>query len=443
MKDSKVLFSDVKRKGSDNRERQDEPQKPATFRLSGLKNLTGGSQTSAGIALDPQSESDSIKDSEDISYQSIKNKDQIQPEEKTSELSTGRAVYRGDLQSLFNLESRKKDTTVEVKEREAAPAVGPQPKKTEEAPSGESEALRISFSEGEEHNQIYSGLGAYLQAVKAKVQNGNTFTLDPVFRIIFRVVERKDLLERIYPLTIPIHQGEDYNISHQVNTMIYALKIGAGFSYSARRLHELALGALFHDIGMFLIPAEITNKSGKLSAGDLTVIKKHPVLGRDILSAFEEYPWLAEVAYQHHERENGQGYPLGLKGDQISDYAKIIGIVDSYEAMTHNRSYRKALIQAFSAQELIKSKNLLFSPMVIKVFLKEISIYPLGSYVRLNNKVIGQVVGTDQTRPLRPDVRIIFDSEGNRVEEVIVLKLDENPIFFIEDSVAEQELSKR
>ena len=61
----------------------------------------------------------------------------------------------------------------------------------------------------------------------------------------------------------------------------------------------------------------------------------------------------------------------------------------------------------------------------------------------LNNKVIGQVVGTDQTRPLRPDVRIIFDSEGNRVEEVIVLKLDENPIFFIEDSVAGQELSKR
>ena len=179
--------------------------------------------------------------------------------------------------------------------------------------------------------------------------------------------------------------------------MVYALKIGAGFSYSAKRLHELALAALFHDVGMFLMPEEITNKNGKLSAGDLMVIKKHPVLGRDILSAFEEYPWLAEVAYQHHERENGQGYPLGLKGDQISEYAKIIGIVDSYEAMTHNRPYRKALMQAFSAQELIKSKNLLFSPMVIRVFLKEISIYPLGSYVRLNNKVSDR--WSEPTRP--------------------------------------------
>jgi HD-GYP domain-containing protein (c-di-GMP phosphodiesterase class II) len=82
------------------------------------------------------------------------------------------------------------------------------------------------------------------------------------------------------------------------------------------------------------------------------------------------------VAYEHHERENGQGYPRGIKGDEICEYAKITGIVDTYEAMTHNRAHRKAIIQNVSIRELILSKNLMFSPKIIKAFIKEISLYP-------------------------------------------------------------------
>ena len=288
--------------------------------------------------------------------------------------------------------------------------------------------------------ELYNSLKACLESAKEKIQAKQSFDVQSASDLIMRILQDSDMIHGIYPFTLHVSLQEDYNISHQVNTMIYAVKIGMGFSFSEKKLHELALAALFHDVGMFLMPKEITNKYGKLSSSDLDIIKRHPAVGRSILTAFDQFPWLAEVAFQHHERENGKGYPRGLQGSQIHEYAKIVGIVDSYEAMTHNRPYRRALMQAFSAKELIKSKNLLFSPMVIRVFLKEISLYPLGSYVRLNNRAIGRVVGTDSARPLRPDIKIIFDGEGNRVEGDVFIRLDDNPIFFIQDSLSEDEL---
>jgi HD-GYP domain-containing protein (c-di-GMP phosphodiesterase class II) len=288
--------------------------------------------------------------------------------------------------------------------------------------------------------EVYNSFKTCLESVKKNIMEKRVFEVQPASDLIMRIIGDPEMIHGIYPFTLHVSLQEDYNISHQINTMIYAIKIGVGFSFSEKKLHELALGALFHDVGMFLIPQEITNKYGKLTSSDLDIIKRHPVIGRNILSVFDKYPWLAEVAFQHHERENGKGYPRGLQGNQIHEYAKIVGIVDSYEAMTHNRPYRRALMQAFSAKELIKSKNLLFSPMVIRVFLKEISLYPLGSYVRLNNRSVGRVVGTDSGRPLRPDIKIIFDGEGNPVEGDVFIRLDENPIFFIQDSLSEDEL---
>jgi HD-GYP domain-containing protein (c-di-GMP phosphodiesterase class II) len=145
------------------------------------------------------------------------------------------------------------------------------------------------------------------------------------------------------------------------------------------------------------------------------------------------------VAYQHHERENGQGYPQGLRGNEINELAKIIGLLDSYEAMTHSRPYRKALGPSFSAKELLKTKHAAYSPNVIKAFLREISLYPVGSYVRLNNRAVAEVVETNQNHPLRPTVRILFDGEGNEVVDDVVIRLEHNPLFFIVEGLAKEE----
>ena len=128
--------------------------------------------------------------------------------------------------------------------------------------------------------------------------------------------------------------------------MIYALKIGMGFSFPRKKLHELALSALLHDVGMFLIPEEITDKDQRLSSSDLNVIKQHPVLGSKMLSIFQP-PLARRGGLPASRKRKRPGLSRRYPGNEISEFAKIVGLVDSYEAMTHNRPYRKALMQAF------------------------------------------------------------------------------------------------
>lgn len=296
----------------------------------------------------------------------------------------------------------------------------------------------------EDEERIYLEAINYLQAIKKKIVDGKSFEIETALGIIAKMVESNERIQNLCPLTMRTMHEEDYNISHQVNVMIYALKLGFGLKYSKAKLIELGLAALLHDVGMFRIPESISLKTGQLTGREIDVIKTHPEIGREILKPFSgRYPFLPEVAYEHHEREEGQGYPQGLRGNEIHEYAKILSLVDSYEAMTHNRPYRKALMQSFSAKELIKQKNALFAPFVIKVFLQEISLYPLGSYVMLNSKAVAEVVASDQRHPLRPDVKILYDGEGSKVYDNVIIKLSQNPLFFIVDGVSPDEIPKR
>ncbi len=315
--------------------------------------------------------------------------------------------------------------------------------KPEEAIVPEQEEAAIGRA-AEETDKIYMQAIRYLQGVKEKIVDGKPFEIETALALIAKMVESRDCIQNLGPVTMRTIQEDDYNISHQVNVMIYALKLGFGLKYPKEKLVELGLSALLHDVGMFRIPASISLKTGQLTGHEIDVIKTHPEIGRDILKPFSgRYAFLPEVAYEHHEREEGQGYPQGLRGNDIHEYAKILSLVDSYEAMTHNRPYRKALMQSFSAKELIKHKNALFAPFVIKVFLQEISLYPLGSYVVLNSKAVAEVVACDQKHPLRPDVKILFDGEGSKVYDNVIIKLSQNPLFFIVDGVSPDEIPKR
>jgi HD-GYP domain-containing protein (c-di-GMP phosphodiesterase class II) len=295
----------------------------------------------------------------------------------------------------------------------------------------------------EDVRRIYEEARSYLETIRGKVVTNQRFDVQAARAIIGKMIESRERIDAIYPLTTKILPEEDYNISHQTNVAVYSLKLGFGLGYSREKLLELGLASLMHDTGMFRIPESIRMKREKLTGQEVDVIKTHPDIGRDILSVFNANdPYLSKVAYEHHERDGGQGYPRGLKGSDIHEYARIVAITDSYEAMTHHRPYRKALLHPLSAKELIKQKNSLFAPFVIKAFLQEISLYPPGSYVLLNNKAIAEVVANDKNHPLRPEVRILFDGEGNKVYTDVIVKLAQNPLFFIMDGISQDEIPK-
>ncbi|MDQ5985440.1 MAG: hypothetical protein CSYNP_01150 [Syntrophus sp. SKADARSKE-3] len=292
--------------------------------------------------------------------------------------------------------------------------------------------------------ELYEQAYTYLHHIQEKLKKNLPINLEPAVGIIQSIIDMHyDMDAEIYQMTVNSGSGEDYFFSHATNTAIYALRIGQRLGYSKTELLDLGLAAFICDIGMFRIPDHVLNKQGKLSNDEIDLIKSHPILSREVLMPFKDrYQAVIDAVYEHQEREDGQGYPRRLKGDEISEYAKIIGICDSYEAMTHNRPHKKALMQTESIRELIGSKNRLFSPLIIKAFLDEISIFPIGSYVRLNNRNIGCVVATNRTNPLKPSIKLLYDENGKKFAEGRIIDLKANPVLNIEGSVAYDELPK-
>jgi HD-GYP domain-containing protein (c-di-GMP phosphodiesterase class II) len=291
-----------------------------------------------------------------------------------------------------------------------------------------------------EAEKKYRSFQSFILELRERIIKNQIIQLEDAFLLMNRLIESRDILEQMYQLTIVYGHGKDYSISHPINVMIYALKMGVHMEYPRVKLTELALAALLYDVGMFMIPEIVITKEDPLSESELSLIKRHPEMGKNVLYTFkEEYPWLLRAVCQHHERENGQGYPLGIKGEEIDEYAKIIGICDSYEAMTHNRPHKKAIMQFTSVRELVEAKNF-FSPKILKVFLEEISLFPIGSCVKLNNNIIGKVIATNIDQPMKPIIRILFDGHGNTVTEEKLINLKENPVLVITNGVTEEEL---
>jgi len=285
---------------------------------------------------------------------------------------------------------------------------------------------------------IYADIHACLLQVKERVSGQKHFAIAPVLSLMEEIVDHPENLPLFFPLMMQTLPDHNYMISHQANTLFFTLKIGMSFHYSRKKLLELGLCAVLHDVGIFTIDDVIVNKTGPLTDAEFNLIRTHSEAGWKLLAPFgEAYPFLPEVVYQHHERENGRGYPRGLRGKDIHEYAKIISIIDCYEAMSNQRPNRKALMQSFSAKELVvQSKESLFPARIIKAFLSEITLYPVGSYVELNSKVTCEVIATHPQYPLKPDIKVILDMEGNSIPAERIISLRDSPHFFIVDSVA-------
>lgn len=159
---------------------------------------------------------------------------------------------------------------------------------------------------------------------------------------------------------------------HSERVSRYCQMMGAALNLDDTALKELELAGLYHDIGKISIPDNILNKPGKLTDDEWEIMKSHTVIGYQILRTADQYSNLAEYALTHHERFDGLGYPNQLKGEDIPLTSRIIAVVDSYEAMTADRPYRKALSQADAIKELKKHAGTQWDPTLITLFVEHV-----------------------------------------------------------------------
>jgi HD-GYP domain-containing protein (c-di-GMP phosphodiesterase class II) len=204
---------------------------------------------------------------------------------------------------------------------------------------------------------------------------------------------------------------------HSLNVCIYSATIAAAFGYNQHQVMEVGIGGLLHDVGMLLVPSEIRLKKGKLDKEEWFEIMKHPILGLHLLEKVDRMPdWVAYMAYQCHERENGLGYPKQRSSRFIHNYAKICAIADMYEAFSSPRPYREAHVPYKALELIIKaSRQGLVAGELVKSFVQFMSLFPVGSIVELNNRCIGKVIKPNPTSPSKPIVSVLFDADGKKL----------------------------
>jgi putative two-component system response regulator len=182
-----------------------------------------------------------------------------------------------------------------------------------------------------------------------------------------QLIEEHNKTERmtmqiVKALSGAIDAKDTYTNGHSTRVAQYSREIAKRFGYEEKRLEEIYMMGLLHDVGKIGIPDAVINKPANLNEDEFEVIKTHPVLGAKILGAIKEMPSLANGARWHHERYGGGGYPDNLKGEDIPIEARIIAVADSYDAMTSHRSYRAPLPQDVVRSEIEKGKGTQFDP---------------------------------------------------------------------------------
>jgi HD-GYP domain-containing protein (c-di-GMP phosphodiesterase class II) len=235
-----------------------------------------------------------------------------------------------------------------------------------------------------------------------------------VKKIIQAVRERRDHLLR----AIEMDGGsDDYLVSHSVNSTILSIIIGDYLKAPPHRLIELGNACLLHEIGMLKLPPELRRTAKKLSEEEKKVIVTHTVVGYRVLKGFSVPENVALAAIEHHERMDGSGYPRSLAGDKISEYARIIAVACSYDAIVSRRPFRTESLDGHSAiKDLLQKNRKQYDDRVLKALIYTMSVYPVGTAVLLSNQSRGIVVKTDAERPRNPVIQVTVDPDGQRLD---------------------------
>lgn len=209
-----------------------------------------------------------------------------------------------------------------------------------------------------------------------------------------------------------IKDKDHYTYMHSVSVSGLMITFARSMGFDKKKVREIAMGGLLHDIGKMKTPDKILNKPGKLSDKEFEIMRSHVTFSRELL---EEQTGMTQnaldVAAQHHERMDGTGYPLGLKGDEISQVGQMSTIVDVYDALTSVRVYKNAWEPNMVLKKLMEWSNSHFNPTLVHMFIRCLGVYPIGAMVELDSGLVGIVIEQNEVNLLKPKLKIIYNAK--------------------------------
>ena len=209
---------------------------------------------------------------------------------------------------------------------------------------------------------------------------------------------------------------DNYTFTHMVNVSILTMGQARGLGIEGRLLREFGLAGLMHDIGKVNTPTAILNKPDRLTESEFAILRRHTVDGAEILRRTPDIPTLAPVvAFEHHLRLDGTGYPAGVRRPQLNLATMLCGIADVYDAMRSQRIYQDAFPSDRILAVLQRNDGTQFDPHLVRRFAQLVGIYPAGALVRLDSGDIAVVTRIHASDPYRPRVRVVADAGGETI----------------------------
>ncbi|MCK5152928.1 MAG: HD-GYP domain-containing protein [Spirochaetales bacterium] len=300
----------------------------------------------------------------------------------------------------------------------------------------DSSVLRVYKKAISKLSVVFNDIREYSKADK--------FEIDAIITDIFSLL--RDKPEELKAITMTSIDPEHDLVQSSLNCMIVSIILGRQLKIINSRLISLAVAALLHDIGMTKIPQALLKKEADLSSDELTIIHSHPMYTYKLITKSLKYQEeIARIALYHHERWDGKGYPNGLSGKNIPLSSRIISVADAYGAMLKDRPYRESMIGYKAMREILNDNSTRFDSNILKIFIKSMGIYPIGSLVILNDSSIARVNLVHNEAPLRPSVQILMTPAGRiltgKSEKIIDLLIEKK--LFIVRAISKEEIKSR
>lgn len=214
-----------------------------------------------------------------------------------------------------------------------------------------------------------------------------------------------------------IREKDTYLLEHSLNVAILLANFASFIGLEEEKVQELSLSGFLHDIGKIKIPDEILHKPGRLDDQEMTIMRDHVYFGTKVLIEMGIPESIVTTIGEHHERLDGYGYPDGLRGDEITQFGRMIAIVDTYDAITADRCYKAGMSSKKALQILMQDAPEKYDQALVKQFVQCVGIFPVGSLVKLDNEKIAMVLKQHQVHTTKPVVKVFYSVRGNHYLE--------------------------
>ncbi len=268
-----------------------------------------------------------------------------------------------------------------------------------------------------------------MQQTMHSVQEGKQVDVDRAYQLVESMGASISRNQDALIMLTRIRKKDEYTLMHSISVSSLVL----AFCNSCRLPYDMtikmATGALLHDIGKLQVPVTILNKPGKLNPEEFAIMKKHSAYSAEILKTTKGLPDEAfDIALHHHERYDGTGYPDGQKGEEIDFGSRVTSICDVYDAITSARCYRQGLDRVSGLRKLYEWSDYHFDKELTFEFIHCIGVYPIGTYVRLENELSGVVTASTEN-VLQPVVRLFYNNKNKKpmkIQEIDLSRLGIN-----------------